>query len=616
MSKISIGKNLKNGKGIELDIKKLIDTRLLITANSGAGKSWLIRRILEQSNDKVQQIVLDMEGEFNTLREEYDYLLIGKGGDIPINIKTAEILARKILELNVSAIIDLYELKAHERHIFVKRFLDAMINAPKELWHSCLVIVDESHVFCPEKGNSEAMSSVIDLATRGRKRGFSAILATQRISKLHKDAAAECNNKLLGRASLDIDMKRAAEELGITSKEEMRSLRKLEAGEFFAFGPAISDEIVKVKIGDVKTTHPKAGSRQLTAPPPATEKVKKLLTKLIDLPKEAEEEIRTLEDYKRKIRELQHEIKKKPASNLPVTTKLVDGQSIDKSLTKARNEGRAEGLKALEEYRNVMDKEIKSAKAKFNENVQNYEKVSQARDKQLRNYSTALSQIRILIEKLPPLVLTERLKQIGVFDIKNYMPKVPTASHPMPIKRLTNTTSSSNEYITNAHSKYLTNTNSSSSAKLREGAMRMLKAIVTFGNITRERCKTLAGISNSTTFSTYIQELIRNGWVIENNRILSPTQEGIDSAGEIEELPTDTESLYRMWSGYFREGASRMLRICIDKYPEKITRDELMQEAEILNATTFSTYLQELKRNGLIEIEGVEITAAKELMEG
>src|SRR5689334_16314253 len=32
-----------------------LDTRLLIQANSGGGKSWLIRRLLEQSHGKVQQ---------------------------------------------------------------------------------------------------------------------------------------------------------------------------------------------------------------------------------------------------------------------------------------------------------------------------------------------------------------------------------------------------------------------------------------------------------------------------------------------------------------------------------------------------------------------------------
>ncbi len=110
-----IGKNTETNENVQIDLQRLISTRLLIQANSGGGKSWLIRRLLEQTHGKVQQIVIDLEGEFSTLREKYDYLLVGKDGEIPANIQTAELLARKLLILNVSAIIDLSELKHHER---------------------------------------------------------------------------------------------------------------------------------------------------------------------------------------------------------------------------------------------------------------------------------------------------------------------------------------------------------------------------------------------------------------------------------------------------------------------------------------------------------------------
>jgi hypothetical protein len=39
------------------DLQSLLKTRMLIQANSGGGKSWAIRRILEQSQGKIQQIV-------------------------------------------------------------------------------------------------------------------------------------------------------------------------------------------------------------------------------------------------------------------------------------------------------------------------------------------------------------------------------------------------------------------------------------------------------------------------------------------------------------------------------------------------------------------------------
>lgn len=292
-----------------IDLEKLIESKLLIQANSGGGKSWLIRRILEQSHGKVQQIIIDPEGEFGTLREKHDYILCGKGGDAPAEPRSAAILAHKLLEHKASAIIDLYELHPQERKHFVHLFVDALVDAPKELWNDCLVVIDEAHDFVPEKGESEAANAVIGLAAKGRKRGFCAILATQRISKLHKDAAAECNNKLIGRSTLDIDRKRASEELGFTTKEESLSLRTMKPGEFYAFGPALSDEVKKIQIGEVKTAHPKVGSRSLNKVTPPSENIKKVLSKLGDLPKEAEKEAKTTAELKEKIRVLERQVK-------------------------------------------------------------------------------------------------------------------------------------------------------------------------------------------------------------------------------------------------------------------------------------------------------------------
>src|SRR6266853_5301117 len=90
-------------QSVSIDLPTLLDTRLLVQANSGGGKSWLLRRLLEQSHGKVQQIVIDLEGEFATLREKFDYILAGKNGDTPADPRSASLLGRRLLELNVSA---------------------------------------------------------------------------------------------------------------------------------------------------------------------------------------------------------------------------------------------------------------------------------------------------------------------------------------------------------------------------------------------------------------------------------------------------------------------------------------------------------------------------------
>jgi len=332
-------RKIKLGEGCKLNLERLIETRALIQANSGGGKSYMLRKFLEETHGKVQQIVLDLEGEFSTLREKYDYLLVGKDGDIKLDIRSAELLAKKILEMNVSVIIDLYELKHQERIHFVRVFLDALINAPKELWHPCLVIVDEAHQFAPEKGESEALGSVCDLMTRGRKRGLCGVLATQRLSKLHKDAAAEANNKFMGRTGLDVDMKRVGEELGFTKKSDMLSLRELEPGEFYTFGPALSNQVKKIRIGTVQTSHPKAGYKIMTSVTPPTAAIKKMLNKLADLPQQAEEELKTKDDMMKKIRELKSELRQKPAPKIDENkTKIIVENATKKAYSDAERQ--------------------------------------------------------------------------------------------------------------------------------------------------------------------------------------------------------------------------------------------------------------------------------------
>ena len=298
-----------------MDIDRLVETRLLLCANSGGGKSWAVRRLLEQTHGHVQHLVLDPEGEFATLRERFDYVLAGEGGDCAAEPRSAHLLARKLLELGVSAICDIDELKRHERLAFVNAFVNALVTAPKRLWRPVLVVVDEAHVFCPERGKAESAGAIIDLATRGRKRGMCAVLATQRLSKLRKDAAAECNNVLIGRTGLDVDIARAGDMLGLTKRTDRQALRLLEPGQFHAFGPAMPDGITRLMVGSVATTHPTVGSRMAAVPPPPTDRIRKVLAGLADLPEAAEQEQEDNAALRREVASLKAKLRAQPTGD-------------------------------------------------------------------------------------------------------------------------------------------------------------------------------------------------------------------------------------------------------------------------------------------------------------
>lgn len=300
--------SLDDNKTVPLEIESLITGKVLVQAMSGGGKSYAVRRILEQIHGLAQQIVIDPEGEYHTLRELYDHVLIGPGGEGPATIESAAKMATRLLELGVSAIIDISDLGT-ARAEYVKRFLGSIMDAPRELWHPLVLTIDEAQKFCPEKGAGEAVSSeaVKDYATRGRKRGFSLIVATQRIAELHKTVGAECQHKLIGRTCLDVDIDRARRPLGMSASHADNFLPQLNAGVFYVAGFGLAGKPRPVWIGGVKTTHPKAGMGSMPVTPPRN-KVKAILAQFSDIPKEAAAEARTVDQLKARVRELEQDI--------------------------------------------------------------------------------------------------------------------------------------------------------------------------------------------------------------------------------------------------------------------------------------------------------------------
>jgi len=318
--RIDLGKTT-SGLSVLLDATTLLNTRMLVTGSSGSGKSYAIRVLAERFAPKIQTIVIDPEGEFASLREKIDLVLVGSEGEIKPSVATAAKLARKLLELEVSAVIDLYDLKIPERRAFVRRFIDSMMSVPKSLWKPCFMMIDEVHKFCPERGGTPAEStdSVITLLSQGRKRGFAGILSTQRLTALHNDAAAECLNRMVGRTILDVDVVRARKMLGMANSDDTK-IRNLEPGQWFGYGPALVDregekfaQVAMFQSAKAATTHPDLSERRTIRPPAPSNKIRRFVPQFADLPSAPDE---SPEGLRLRIAELEAELSKakRPAS--------------------------------------------------------------------------------------------------------------------------------------------------------------------------------------------------------------------------------------------------------------------------------------------------------------
>ncbi|EQB01114.1 ATP-binding protein [Sphingobium baderi LL03] len=267
---ISIGTD-GAGNPVLVDVEELLATRLLVQGNSGSGKSHLLRRLLEESAPLVQQVVIDPEGDFVTLADEYGHVVIDAGD---YNEREIGKMATRIREHRASVVLSLESLELEAQMKCAATFLSTLFDAPRDHWYPALVVVDEAQMFAPvaagdvsDEARRLSLAAMTNLMCRGRKRGLAGVIATQRLAKLAKNVAAEASNFLMGRTFLDIDMARAADLLGM-ERRQAEQIRDLERGRFLALGPAICRRPVAVRIGSVKTST-RGGTHKLMPPPAA-----------------------------------------------------------------------------------------------------------------------------------------------------------------------------------------------------------------------------------------------------------------------------------------------------------------------------------------------------------
>lgn len=255
-----------------VDLEELLTTRLLIQGNSGSGKTHLLRRIMEECAGIVQQVIIDPEGDFASFGETFGYTVIDA---TKFERQKLAGIARRARELRGSVVVTLEGMPINDQLRAVAAFLNGLFDAPPEHWHPAIVAVDEAHLFAPNGDNGEekearkeGQQAMANLMSRGRKRGLAGIIATQRLSKLHKNVAAEATNFLLGRTFLDIDIARAVDLLGM-SRADGEQVRNLSRGEFLGLGPALARRPLKVTVGTTMTKGKGGESRDLT-PLPST----------------------------------------------------------------------------------------------------------------------------------------------------------------------------------------------------------------------------------------------------------------------------------------------------------------------------------------------------------
>ncbi|MGE5545546.1 MAG: helicase HerA domain-containing protein [Solirubrobacterales bacterium] len=262
---IDMGLTAAGGKPAVVDLEELLATRLLVQGNSGSGKSHLLRRLLEQSAAWVQQAVIDPEGDFVTLAEQFGHVVVDASAHTEAGLQQ---IATRVRQHRISVVLNLEHLETELQMRRAAAFLGGLFDVDRDYWYPMLVVVDEAQLFAPaaagevsDEARKVSLGAMTNLMCRGRKRGLAGVIATQRLAKLAKNVAAEASNFLMGRTFLDIDMARAADLLGM-ERRQAEMFRDLDRGHFVALGPAMARRPLPIRIGDVQT-QARAGSPRL-----------------------------------------------------------------------------------------------------------------------------------------------------------------------------------------------------------------------------------------------------------------------------------------------------------------------------------------------------------------
>lgn len=605
--KIPFATNVETGEIVSLDLDYAIEERISIQANSGGGKSWLVRCLAEQTHGQVQQIIISPKKEFVSLREKFDYIHVGTATqvskpDIELNVRYAEQLAIKILESGIDAIIEFSEF-SKERVKYVRYFLEAIVNAPEHLWHPVMIVIDEIDIWAPEKGHGEAESLgvIADLASRGRDKGFFLVAATQKLAKFNKDVASELNIKFIGKCSLDIDQSRACQELGIPLKDKGR-LRELGRPNFhfYAFGSGLSDDVIKIKAFPVKTTHVSGYKRNKSQKPiPTPEKIKQILQAFDSLPKEAEKEIHTKEDMMKKIREQDITIK-----TLKRQAPKVDPEHIKKVEQANYSKGYNDAKRDIESI-------YKSKLVHIHELTKKRVHVTEKLFETLAQFGVSKSMIQAVDEKISIELNTQPLypptpSQVIIAPIPIKTTTIPSSYSPSremsKLVSVTRTTQMEDQVL--------------GSGTLTPLERKILTAVLQRGETggTRIIIATMVGYAPKTkVFTNSLYHLRSMGMIEYSGDAVIATDLGAQTIPIVEPLPIIPVELLEYWASKLSGIEGKLLRVVFENR-DGITREELASQVNYAPKTkAFTNSLYHIRSIGLVEYSGEKVVPTKEL---
>ncbi|MFC4244331.1 helicase HerA domain-containing protein [Gryllotalpicola reticulitermitis] len=190
---------LNIGDGLTMPLEAVTQT-FAIVGKRGRGKTATAKVLAEEMIGAGQQVVvMDTVGAWWGLHSSLDgnapglpvVVFGGIHGDVPLEETAGAVIARALMSHRVPAVIDLSGFRKAAQRRFATAFIEELYHSNREPMH---VIFDEADEFAPQSPMQEGrhlLGAMEDFARRGRLRGLTCTLVSQRPAVIHKDVLTQ-----------------------------------------------------------------------------------------------------------------------------------------------------------------------------------------------------------------------------------------------------------------------------------------------------------------------------------------------------------------------------------------------------------------------------------------
>lgn len=579
----------------------IFNQHIVALGKTGAGKSYTLRGLVERLLEDGKRVcIVDPKGDWWGLKSSASgksagfpvVIFGGDHADVPLNAHVGGQVAELVATGNRPCILDFGGWMVGERTRFWIDFAHGLFKHNRgPLW----VVIDEVHNFAPQgkiqdPDAGKCLHWTNRLASEGRGKGITILMASQRPQKVHKDTLTCAETLIAMRVLHPLDRGAVKEWIdgcgnAEQGKQVLNDLAQMKVGEGWVWSPEIGF-LERVKFPTIKTFDSFAAPTITGAAAPKgwaevdLDDVKKTLSAVVEQakandPGELKKQIAALKKEKSELEKSRPQKQTKSTTDPRLRKAL---ETAMKFIIEVKTHNFDPGAQP-ETIKAAIDSAVAAAMKQIGQKVE-------ARNRDMARWQGAASQC---LSKIDALMKDDKI-EIGVAVKHNEPFDVSTMPHRSAGVR-------SASAAKNAPRKIESN-GEAFNGRLPIGERKILEALIQYPEgLERSQLTVLTGYKRSSR-DAYISRLREKDLVAVSVDRVEATPEGIAALPDAQPLPIGVD-LQQFHLGRLPQGERALLEILIGAYPESVAKDTLTERTGYMRSSR-DAYLARMRAKQII----------------